>query len=98
MAIKSRRMTIIIVFVMISGLFVGVITFNSLPREKDEKFVKLQPLEAPKASSEESLVDKVFTFLTPHDVIQFSNLYLLEDINYYVLLEIVTFLFSSLQK
>lgn len=83
-------MTMIIVFVVISGLIVGVITFRSLPKEKIESFVNLQPLEAPKASSEESLVDKVFTFLAPQDVIQFNNLYLLEDINYYVLLEIVT--------
>lgn len=41
-------------------------------------------------SSEESLVDKVFTFLAPNDTLRFDDFYLLEKINYYLLLEIVT--------
>jgi len=42
------------------------------------------------ASSEELLVDKVFTFLAPNDIQQFDELYLYEELNYYVLVEIVT--------
>ncbi len=44
----------------------------------------------PKTSSEQDLVDKVFTFLAPNDTLRFENFYLLEKVNYYVLLEIVT--------
>ena len=44
----------------------------------------------PKTSSEEYLVDKVFTFLAPNDTLRFDDFYLLEKVNYYVLLEIVT--------
>ena len=44
----------------------------------------------PHTSSEEVLVDKVFTFLAPSDFKQFNDLFLYEDVNYYVLLEIVT--------
>jgi hypothetical protein len=46
--------------------------------------------EPPRASSEELLVDKVFTFLAPNDIQQFDDLYLYEELNYYVLVEIVT--------
>ena len=41
-------------------------------------------------SSEENLVDKVFTFLAPNDTLRFDDFYLFEKINYYTLLEIVT--------
>ena len=41
-------------------------------------------------SSEENLVDKVFTFLTPNDTLRFDEFYLFEKVNYYILLEIVT--------
>ena len=41
-------------------------------------------------SSEEDLVDKVFTFLAPNDTLWFEDLHLIEKVNYYVLLEIVT--------
>ncbi len=41
-------------------------------------------------SSEENLVDKVFTFLAPNDTLRFDDFYLFKSINYYVLLEIVT--------
>ena len=44
----------------------------------------------PHTSSEEILVDKVFTFLAPNDFKQFDNLFLYENVNYYVLFEIVT--------
>ena len=44
----------------------------------------------PKASSEELLLDKVFTFIAPDDSKRFDDLYLYERINYYVLVEIVT--------
>ena len=43
-----------------------------------------------KTSSEENLVDKVFTFLAPNDTLRFDDFYLFEKINYYILLEIVT--------
>ena len=43
-----------------------------------------------KGSSEQNLVDKVFTFLAPNDTLRFEDVYLLEKVNYYVLLEIVT--------
>jgi hypothetical protein len=46
--------------------------------------------ELPSASSEELFVDKVFTFLAPNDIQQFEDLYLYEELNYYVLVEIVT--------
>ena len=44
----------------------------------------------PKASSEELLLDKVYTFIAPDDSKRFDDLYLYESINYYVLIEIVT--------
>ncbi|MBY9021287.1 MAG: hypothetical protein KGD67_09525 [Candidatus Lokiarchaeota archaeon] len=43
-----------------------------------------------KASSEQDLVNKVFTFLSPNDTLRFENLHLVERVTYYVLLEIVT--------
>ena len=43
-----------------------------------------------RTSSEEKLVDKVFTFLAPSDTLRFDDFYLLKSINYYILLEIVT--------
>jgi hypothetical protein len=47
-------------------------------------------IDNPKTSSEQDLIDKVFTFLAPNDTLRFENLYLLEKVNHYVLLEIVT--------
>jgi hypothetical protein len=52
--------------------------------------IELTLTDAPKASSEELLVDKVFTFLAPNDIQQFDDLFLYEELNYYVLVEIVT--------
>lgn len=90
MVIKSRQKVIVITFVMISGLTIGILTLNSSFKGDTEHFTDLNPLSTPKASSEEILVDKVFTFLAPADTKQFNDLYLFEDLNYYVLLEIVT--------
>ena len=52
--------------------------------------IELTLIKPPNASSEELLVDKVFTFLAPNDIQQFDELYLYAGINYYVLVEIVT--------
>ncbi len=52
--------------------------------------IGLALIDAPNASSEDLLVDKVFTFLAPNDIQQFDDLYLYEELNYYVLIEIVT--------
>jgi len=90
MVIKSRQKAIVITFVMISGLTIGILTLNSRFKGDTEHFANINPLGMPKASSEEMLVDKVFTFLAPADSKQFNDLYLFEDLNYYVLLEIVT--------
>ena len=87
---KSRQKAIVVTFFMISGLTIGILTLNSFFNGEPEHSANLNPLSAPKASSEEMLVDKVFTFLAPNDTKQFNDLYLLEDFNYYVLLEIVT--------
>jgi len=90
MVIKSRQKAIIVTFVMISGLTIGILTLDSRFKGETEHFANIKPLGMPKASSEEILVDKVFTFLAPADTKQFNDLYLFEDLNYYVLLEIVT--------
>ncbi len=80
----------ILTLVMISVLTISTLALSSHPKGENEQFVNFYPSTTPNLSSEESLVDKVFTFFAPHDSIQFNDLYLLEDINYYVLLEIVT--------
>ncbi|NVM43852.1 MAG: hypothetical protein HWN79_02955 [Candidatus Lokiarchaeota archaeon] len=90
MAIKARQKAIVITFVMISGLTIGVLTLKDRFNFETESHADLNLLSAPKTSSEEILVDKVFTFLAPSDTKQFNDLYLLENLNYYVLLEIVT--------
>ena len=86
MAIKRRNIkkVVIISFLLIAGLIVGSLGNSSrIPNV-------LGRGEIPKTSSEENLVDKVFTFLAPNDTLQFDDLYLIEKVNYYVLLEIVT--------
>jgi len=87
---KSRQKAIVVTFVMISGLTIGLLTLNSRLNGEIEHSVNLNPISTPNTSSEENLVDKVFTFLAPNDTKQFNDLFLLEDLNYYVLLEIVT--------
>ena len=75
---------------MIFGLTIGIVTLNSRLNGEIEYSANLNPIDTPQTSSEENLVDKVFTFLAPNDTKQFNDIYLLEDLNYYVLLEIVT--------
>ena len=83
-------MAILFAFLVVSGLTIGLLSnkyrniFNS--NENGELILT----DAPNASSEELLVDKVFTFLAPNDIQQFDDLYLYEELNYYVLVEIVT--------
>jgi len=87
---KSRQKAIVVTVIMISGLTIGILNLNSRLNGEIENSANLNPISTPKTSSEENLVDKVFTFLAPYDTKQFNDLYLLEDLNYYVLLEIVT--------
>ncbi len=86
MAINARRKPIVI-FVIVTCLIVFG-TLSTYPRtglgEVNQTFDNL------KTSSEENLVDKVFTFLAPNDTLRFDDFYLFEKINYYILLEIVT--------
>jgi len=87
---KSRQKAIVVTVIMIFGLTIGILNLNSRLNGEIEHSANLNPISTPKTSSEENLVDKVFTFLAPYDTKQFNDLYLLEDLNYYVLLEIVT--------
>jgi hypothetical protein len=75
---------------MISGVSLGIMSFDSRFSEETSPSANINSSSIPKTSSEEVLVDKVFTFLAPDDTLQFNDLYLLEDLNYYVLLEVVT--------
>ena len=71
---KSYQKAIAVVFVMISGLTIGIITLNSRLNGEIEHSANLNPISTPKASSEEILVDKVFTFIAPNDTKQFNEL------------------------
>lgn len=85
MAIKTQRKLMVIVALIVCLFVFGVL--SSYPRTglgEEGQTAKLR------TSSEESLVDKVFTFLAPNDTLQFDDLFLLAKVNYYVLLEIVT--------
>ncbi|NHJ19630.1 MAG: hypothetical protein EAX91_01715 [Candidatus Lokiarchaeota archaeon] len=90
MAIKTCQKALIVTCLMISGITVGILLSNSYFQEDTILMPNIHPIKTPRTSSEEVLVDKVFTFLAPNDVKQFDNLDLLEDLNYFVLLEIVT--------
>ena len=90
MAIKTRQKIIVITFFLMSGLSVGLLTLNSRIKVDTEQIIDIRPVGVPNTSSEENLVDKVFTFLAPEDTKLFNDLYLQENLNYYVLLEIVT--------
>ena len=83
-------MAIFFAFLVVSGLTIGLLSgkyrFNVNGNENGE----LNFTGQPNASSEQLLVDKVFTFLAPEDSQQFEDLYLYKGINYYVLVEIVT--------
>ena len=82
----------IVAIALISGLSVGILTINS--RTNGNMNLINETISnsgnQPKASSEELLVDKVFTFLAPDDSKQFDDLNLYKGINYQVLIEIVT--------
>jgi len=67
-----------------------LLTYKSRINFNGNENVELTLTDAPNASSEELLVDKVFTFLAPSDIQQFDDLYLHEELNYYILVEIVT--------
>ncbi|MHA2287523.1 MAG: hypothetical protein ACXABG_01925 [Promethearchaeota archaeon] len=90
MAIKASQKAIAVTFVVLSGLIIGALTLNSRFNAESEDPINLNPDGYPNTSSEDKIVDKVFTFLAPEDTLQFSDLHLLENLNYYVLLEIVT--------
>ncbi|MFX0075088.1 MAG: hypothetical protein ACFE96_06580 [Candidatus Hermodarchaeota archaeon] len=90
MAIKARRNVIILTCFIILGITLGVIPIDSRFKEDFTQLSNINTSSIPKVSSEEVLVDKVFTFLAPYDTLQFNDLYLLENLNYFVLLEIVT--------
>jgi len=76
---------------VVSGLTIGLLSNNkSQINFNSNENIDLTLTDAPNASSEELLVDKVFTFLAPNDIQQFDNLYLYEELNYYILVEIVT--------
>jgi hypothetical protein len=75
---------------VVSGLIIGLLTHKSRINFNGNENVELTLTDAPNASSEELLVDKVFTFLAPSDIQQFDDLYLYEELNYYILVEIVT--------
>ncbi len=86
MVINARKKPLVIVAIVTCLIVFGAL-FN-YPRnglgEVDQTNDNL------KTSSEENLVDKVFTFLAPNDTLRFDDFYLFEKINYYILLEIVT--------
>jgi len=75
---------------VVSGLTIGLLSNKYRINANGNENGELTLTDAPKASSEELLVDKVFTFLAPSDIQQFDDLYLYKGINYYVLVEIVT--------
>ena len=88
MAINSHRIRKPIVIVVIVTCLIVFGVLSTSPRtglgEVDRTIDNL------KTSSEENLVDKVFTFLASEDTLRFDDFYLYEKINYYILLEIVT--------
>ncbi|MBY8988733.1 MAG: hypothetical protein KGD61_09785, partial [Candidatus Lokiarchaeota archaeon] len=86
----NRKKAMNVTFIMILGLTFSLLTLNSHHKEETRTNANLNLFSTPKASSEEMLVDKVFTFLAPNGTKQFNDLYLVENLNYFVLLEIVT--------
>ena len=85
MAISSPRKSFVIISLITGLAIIGVM--STYPRPV---LSVTSQNDNPKASSEQNLVDKVFTFLAPNDTLQFEDLNLFEKVNYYVLLEIVT--------
>ena len=85
MAINPHRKPVVIIMFITCLVVFGVL--STYPRTGLGELSQTATLNT---SSEENLVDKVFTFLAPNDTLRFDDLYLLEKINYYILLEIVT--------
>ena len=85
MAINLHRKHIVVITLITCFVIFGVISTYPHPglsaKNQNDNL---------KTSSEQNLVDKVFTFLAPNDTLRFEEFYLLEKINYYILLEIVT--------
>ncbi len=87
MAINSHRIKkSFVVISLITGFAIIGVMFT-YPRPV---LSETSQIDNPKASSEQNLVDKVFTFLAPNDTLRFEDLHLFEKVNYYMLLEIVT--------
>jgi hypothetical protein len=87
MAINSHRIR---KPVFVISLITGLAIFGVLSTYPRPVLSVTNQNENPKASSEQDLIDKVFTFLAPNDTLRFEDLHLFEKVNYYVLLEIVT--------
>jgi len=87
MAINSSRIRKPLVVI---SLITGLAIFGVLSTSPRPVLGVTSQVDNPKASSEQNLVDKVFTFLAPNDTLQFEDLHLFEKVNYYMLLEIVT--------
>ena len=75
---------------VLSSLTIGLLSNKDRINFNGNENAEPTHTDAPKTSSEQILVDKVFTFLAPSDFQQFDDLYLYKEINYYVLVEIVT--------
>ena len=75
---------------VVSGLTIGLLANKYRININGNENIELALTYMPNTSSEELLVDKVFTFLAPNDIQQFDDLYLYEELNYYILVEIVT--------
>ena len=86
MVINARKKPIVVVAIVSCLIVFGVM--STYPRTGLGEVV--QTNDDLKTSSEENLVDKVFTFLAPNDTLRFEDFYLFAKINYYILLEIVT--------
>ncbi len=87
MAINTQRIRKPLLVV---SIITGLAIFGVLSTYPRPVLGVTNQINNPKTSSEQDLVDKVFTFLAPNDTLRFEDLYLLEKVNYYVLLEIVT--------
>ena len=85
MDINSHKKPIVVV-----ALVACLIAFGTLSTFSRNGLSAFHQNNVPKTSSRGNLVDKVFTFLAPNDTLRFDEFYLIEKVNYYILLEIVT--------
>jgi len=76
--------------IVIAAFTFCLLVFGILSTYQRTGLSALNQNDTPKASSEENLVDKVFTFLAPNDTLRFDDFYLFQKVNYYMLIEIVT--------